>query len=116
MSFNRSGTLKSREMGKALECCQKVRTLFGLVDLLQKPHGGTIKFDHLRSRLTDKVIGRFLREEFRTIEVTDFLQMDLGFMGMTASHQADAGHGVDPEFATVAGDGLEVDPVGVTLG
>ena len=75
-----------------------------------------MEFKQLLASLTDKVISRFFREEFGNIQITDFLQVDLGVLGMTARHQADASHSVGPEFATITSDSLKINPVSVTLG
>jgi hypothetical protein len=108
--------LKRGEVDKALQGHHEIGAIFGFVNPHEEGHGRTIEFGHLLSSLGNEVVHRFLREKFRHIEITGTFQMALGFLGAAARHEADAGDGIDSEFVTIAGDSLEVNPIGVPLG
>ena len=74
------------------------------------------KTGQLIAGLSDEGVGWFFGEKLRHIQFLGFFKMIAGPIDVAAGHVLDAGNGMFPENPVVAGDCLEVQPVGIALG
>jgi hypothetical protein len=107
--------LKGWEVRQAPERFEEVGALLRGIDSFQVIQHRGKEATHLPTGLSDECVGRFFREELGTVKLLGFFKMLACALDVAASHMLDTGNSFVPEHPVIAGDGLEIQPVRVSL-